>query len=160
MFDLQCPSCRKFHTDAYAELKRSYIDTGKVRFVSRDFPLEGLHPYALKAAEAARCAGDQNKFWEYRSALFSDGGAMNDDMLKKSAEGLSLEMKVFQACLDTEKYKAGVQKDAQEAVKIQIMATPTFVLAKSTKDKLEAIRITGAQSFATFQSAIDSLLKN
>jgi protein-disulfide isomerase len=160
LFDLQCPSCKKFHTDAYAELKRSYIDTGKVRFVSRDFPLEGLHPYALKAAAAARCAGDQNKFWEYRSALFSDGGAMNDDMLKKSAEGLSLEMKVFQACPDTEKYKAGVQKDAQEAVKIQIMATPTFVLAKSTKDKLEGIRITGAQSFATFQSAIDSLLKN
>ena len=158
--DLQCPSCRKFHTDAYAELKRSYIDTGKVRFVSRDFPLEGLHPYALKAAEAARCAGDQNKFWEYRSALFSDGGAMTDDMLKKSAEGLSLDMKVFQACLDTGKYKAGVQKDAQEAVKIQIMATPTFVVAKSTKDKLEGIRITGAQSFATFQSAIDSLLKN
>jgi protein-disulfide isomerase len=155
--DLQCPSCRKFHADAYAELKRSYIDTGKVRFVSRDFPLEGLHPYALKAAEAARCAGDQNKFWEYRSALFSDGGAMNNDI---SAEGLSLEMKVFQACLDTEKYKAGVQKDAQEAVKIQIMATPTFVVAKSTKDKLEGIRITGARSFATFQSAIDSLLKN
>ena len=158
--DLQCPSCKKFHSEAYAELKKSYIDTGKVRFVSRDLPIERMHPYALKAAEAVRCAGDQDKFWEYRSALFSDAGALNDDVLKKSAEGLSLDMKVFQACLDSEKYKADVQKDAQEAVKLQIMATPTFVLAKSTKDKLEGIRITGAQSFATFQSTIDGLLKN
>ncbi len=141
--DFQCPSCKKFHTDAYAELKKSYIDTGKVRFVSRDLPIERMHPYAVKAAEAVRCAGD-----------------LNDDMLKKSAEGLSLDMKVFQACLDSEKYKTGVQKDAQEAIKLQVMATPTFVLAKSAKDKLEGIRITGAQSFATFQSTIDSLLKN
>lgn len=158
--DMQCPSCRKFHTDAYAELKKIYIDTGKVRFISRDLPLEQLHPYALKAAEAARCAGDQNKFWEYRSAIFSDGTALNDELLKKSAEGLSLDMKAFQACLDSEKYKADVQKDAQEAVKLQIMATPTFVLAKSTKDKLDGIRMAGAQSFATFQSTIESLLKN
>jgi protein-disulfide isomerase len=158
--DLQCPSCKKFHTDAYAELKKSYIDTGIVRFVSRDFPLERLHPYALKAAEAARCAGDQNKFWEYRSAILSDGAALNDDVLKKAAEGLSLDTKVFQACLESEKYKADVQKDAQEAVQLQIMATPTFVLARSTKDKLDGIRIAGAQSFATFQSTIESLLKN
>ncbi len=158
--DMQCPSCRKFHSDAYAELKKSYIDTGKVRFVSRDLPLEQLHPYALKAAEAARCAGDQSKFWEYRSAIFSGGAALNDDVLKKSAEGLSLDMKVFQGCLDSEKYKTDVQKDAQEAAKLQIMATPTFVLAKSTKDKLDGIRMTGAQPFATFQSTIESLLKN
>jgi protein-disulfide isomerase len=158
--DFQCPSCKKFHADAYAELKKSYIDTGKVRFVSRDLPLERLHPYALKAAEAARCAGDQNKFWEYRSAIFSAGAALNDDVLKKSAEGLSLDTKVFQACLDSEKHKADVQKDVQEAVELQIMATPTFVLARSTKDKLDGVRITGAQSFATLQSTIETLLKN
>ncbi len=158
--DLQCPSCKKFHSDTYAELKKTYIDTGKVRFVSRDLPIERMHPYALKAAEAARCAGDQNKFWEYRNALFSDGRPLDDEVLKKSAEGLSLDIKAFQACLDSEKYKADVQKDAQEAVQLQITATPTFVLAKSTKDKLDGIRLTGAQPFAAFQSTIESLLKN
>ena len=156
--DFQCPFCKRFHADSYAELKKSYIDTGKVRFVSLNLPLE-FHPYAMKAAQAARCAGDQNNFWEYRSALYANGGAPNDDVLKKSAEGLSLDMKVFQSCLDSEKHKLGVQKDAEEAAKLQISGTPTFVLAKSAKDKLDGIRIVGTQPFATFQSAIDGLLK-
>jgi protein-disulfide isomerase len=114
--DYQCPFCKKSHTDAYAELKKIYIDTGKVRFVSRDLPLE-FHPLALKAAEAVRCAGDQNKYWELRDALYSN------------------------------------------AAQLQISGTPTFVLAKSAKDKLEGVRIVGAQPFSAFQAAIDGLLK-
>ena len=68
--DYQCPFCKRFHKNTYAELKKTYIDTGQVRFVSRDFPME-FHPLALRAAEAARCAGDQNKYWEMRDALYS-----------------------------------------------------------------------------------------
>jgi protein-disulfide isomerase len=140
--DFQCPFCKKFHTDAYGELKKNYIDTGKVRFVSRDLPLE-FHPFALKAAEAARCAGDQQKYWE----------------LNKAAESLSLDGKAFQACLGSNKYKAEVQKDASDAATLQISGTPTFVLAKSAKDRLNGMRIVGAQPFAAFQTAIDELLK-
>jgi protein-disulfide isomerase len=83
--DYQCPFCKRFHTDAYAELKKTYIDTGKVRFVSRDLPLD-FHPFALKAAEAVRCAGDQDKYWELRNALYSDANPPNDDVIKKAAE--------------------------------------------------------------------------
>ena len=68
--DYQCPFCKQFHTTAYSDLKKNYIDTGKVRFVSRDLPLE-FHPFALRAAEAARCAGDQGKYWEMRDALYA-----------------------------------------------------------------------------------------
>jgi protein-disulfide isomerase len=156
--DYQCPFCKQFHTAAYAELKKNYIDTGKVRFVSRDLPLE-FHPFALKAAEAARCAGDQNKYWELRDALYANAAPPNDDVVKKAAESLSLDEKGFRACLDSDKYKADVQKDAVEAATLQISGTPTFVLAKSAKDKLNGVRIVGAQSFATFQAAIDGLLK-
>jgi len=156
--DYQCPFCKKFHTDAYAELKKNYIDTGKVRFVSRDLPLE-FHPFAMKAAEAARCAGDQNKYWELRDALYSNAAPPSEDVIKKAAETLSLDAKGFQACLDSDKYKADVQKDASEAAKLQISGTPTFVLAKSTKDKLDGVRLVGAQPFASFQAAIDGLLK-
>jgi protein-disulfide isomerase len=138
--------------------KKNYIDTGKVRFVSRDLPLE-FHPFALKAAEAARCAGDQNKYWELRDALYANAAPPNDDVVKKAAESLSLDEKGFRACLDSDKYKADVQKDAVEAATLQISGTPTFVLAKSAKDKLNGVRIVGAQSFATFQAAIDGLLK-
>lgn len=156
--DYQCPFCKKFHTDAYAELKKNYIDTGKVRFVSRDLPLE-FHPFALKAAEAARCAGDQKKYWELRDALYSNSAPPNDDVINKAVESLSLDGKAFQSCLDSDKYKADVQKDAIEAAGLQISGTPTFVLAKSAKDKLDGVRIVGAQPFAAFQSVIDGLLK-
>jgi len=150
--------CKRFHTDAYAEVKKNYIDTGKVRCVSRDLPLE-FHPFAMKAAEAARCAGDQNKYWELRDALYSNSAAPSEDVIKKAVENLSLDAKGFQTCLDSDKYKADVQKDASDAATLQISGTPTFVLAKSAKDKLEGVRIVGAQPFAAFQSAIDGVLK-
>jgi protein-disulfide isomerase len=157
--DYQCPYCKKFQSDAYAELKKNYIDTGKVRFVSRDLPLE-FHPFALKAAEAARCAGDQGKYWELRDALIADAAPPSDEVISKAAQALLLEPTVFQTCLAAEKYKQEVQKDAAEAATLQISGTPTFVLAKSAKDKLDGVRIVGAQPFATFQAAIDALLKN
>lgn len=157
--DYQCPFCKKFHTDAYAELKKNYIDTGKVRFVSRDLPLE-FHPFALKAAEAARCAGEQQKYWELRDALYSNAAPPSDDVISQAVGALSIDKIAFQSCLASEKYKADVQNDAVEAAKLQISGTPTFVLARSAKDKLDGVRIVGAQPFAAFQSAIDSLLKN
>jgi len=156
--DYQCPYCKRFHTDAYAELKKNYIDTGKVRFVSRDLPLE-FHPYAMKAAEAARCAGDQQKYWELRNALFVNAAAPTDDVIKQASASLLPDAKAFQTCLESGKYKADIQKDASDAATLQISGTPTFVLAKSSKDKLDGIRIVGAQPFSTFQSAIDRLLK-
>jgi protein-disulfide isomerase len=157
--DIQCPFCKNFHTQAFAELKKNYIDTGKVRFVSRDLPLE-FHPFAMKAAEAVRCAGDQGKYWELRDALYTNAAPPSDDVITKAVESLSLEAKGFQSCLSSDKYKADVQKDATDATAMQISGTPTFVLAKSATDKLDGVRIVGAQPFAAFQTAIDALLKN
>jgi protein-disulfide isomerase len=156
--DFQCPFCKKFHTGAYSELKKNYIDTGKVRFVSRDLPLE-FHPFALKAAEAARCAGDQQKYWELRDALYSNAAPPSDEVINKAVETVLLDKSAFQSCLASEKYKADVQKDATEAATLQISGTPTFVLAKSSKDKLNGIRIVGAQPYVAFQTAIESFLK-
>jgi protein-disulfide isomerase len=157
--DIQCPYCKKFHTQAFADLKKSYIDTGKVRFVSRDLPLE-FHPFAMKAAEAARCAGDQGKYWELRDALYTNGAPPSDDVISKAVETLALDAKGFQSCLDSHKYKADVQKDASDAATLQISGTPTFVVAKSSKDKLDGLRLVGAQPFPAFQSVIDGLLKS
>jgi protein-disulfide isomerase len=96
--DFQCPYCKKFHANAYAQLKKNYIDTGKLRFVSRDMPLE-FHSYAFKAAEAARCAGDQQKYWELRDALLSNTVPPNDDAISKAVDTLSLDKDAFQACM-------------------------------------------------------------
>ena len=156
--DYQCPFCKRFQTAAYADLKRNYIDTGKVRFVSRDLPLD-FHPYALKAAEAVRCAGDQGKYWEFREALFAAADAPNDDVIKKAAASLALDESALQSCLTSDKHKADVQKDAAEAAALQINGTPSFVLAKSATDKLDGVRIVGAQPYAAFDSAIQAILK-
>ncbi len=69
--DFQCPFCQKFHSETFPQIKKTYIDTGKVRFVYRDFPLS-FHPGAQPAAEAAECAHAQGKFWEMHEALFSE----------------------------------------------------------------------------------------
>ncbi len=157
--DYQCPYCKKFHSEVYSNLKANYIDTGKVRFVSRDLPLE-FHPFALKAAEATRCAGDQGKYWEYRDVLYSSSGAPSDDVIKNAAETLSLDMHAFNLCLATDKYRSVIQRDSAEAAELQVTGTPTFVLARTEKDKLVGVRLVGIQPYASLRSAIDELLRN
>lgn len=70
--DYQCPFCERHFTQAESQIKKDYIDTGKVKMYYRDFPLSQIHPGAQKAAEAARCAGDQGKYWEYHDLLFQN----------------------------------------------------------------------------------------
>jgi protein-disulfide isomerase len=156
--DYQCPFCKRFHTDAYAELKKNYIDTGMVRFLSRDLPLE-FHPFALKAAEAVRCAGDENKYWELRDALYSNAAPPNADVIRKAAESVLLDMKGFQACLDSDKYKADIEKDVSEAATLNISATPSFVLGRSSGDKLDGLVLVGAIPYAPLDSSIQQMLK-
>jgi protein-disulfide isomerase len=155
--DYECPFCKGFHTGTYAELKKNYIDTGKMRFVSRDLPLE-FHSTASKAAEAARCAGDQAKYWELRDALLANPSAPNDDVIKKAAENLSIEMRIFHACLDSNKYRDQVQEDAAEAAILHINGTPSFVLGRTSRDKLDGIVLVGNQPYASFNSAIQQIL--
>ncbi|MDP9161490.1 MAG: DsbA family protein [Acidobacteriota bacterium] len=92
--------------------------------------------------------------------LYSESAPPDESVSKKAAEGFSLDVAALQSCIASDKYKADIQKDATEAATLQISGTPTFVLAKSAKDKLDGVRIVGALPFATFQSAIDGLLKN
>lgn len=70
--DYECPFCERHYTQTEGQLKKEYIDKGLVKFYYRDFPLSQIHPGAQKAAEAVRCAGDQNKYWEYHDVLFQN----------------------------------------------------------------------------------------
>lgn len=156
--DYECPYCKRFHRGAFAEIKRRYIDTGKVRWVTRDLPL-GMHPHALKAAQAVRCAGDQGKYWELYDALLSNDPAPTDDVIEKLAENLSLDIKNFLGCLGSQKYISDVQNDSNEAAALKISGTPSFVLAKTSQDQLDGILFVGTQSYAGFDSAIQQVLK-
>jgi protein-disulfide isomerase len=155
--DLQCPFCSRFHNQTFDEIKKNYIDTGKVRFISRDFPLS-IHPQAMPAAIASRCAGEQGKFWELRTQLVRNASMLTPEYIKSSATNLKLNMADFQKCVDAGNYTAAVQSDMREGSGVGVTGTPSFVLGKTGKDQLEGTLIVGAQPYAAFEAAINELL--
>ena len=123
--DYQCPFCQRFHATAFGELKKNYIDTGKVRFYSRDLPLD-FHPNAMRAAEAARCATEQGQFWKLRDVMGANPDKLDMDSLVADAADLKMDVPAFRACVESEKYKNAVQTDVLEAMKIGADGTPDF----------------------------------
>lgn len=156
--DYQCPYCRKFHKDTFAELKKNYIDSGKVRFVSRDLPLQ-FHPNASGAALAARCAADQNKFWEMRDLLLGSSADLAPESITKFGEQLKLDMGIFQSCMSAKKYSADIQKDVAVAGGLGVNATPSFVIGKTAKDKIDGVRLAGALTYSSMESLIQDQLR-
>ena len=156
--DYQCPFCRRFETESFAKLKTEYIDTGKVRFVSRDLPLD-FHPNAPAAAMAARCAGDQHKFWEMRDAMMLDTATdLGPESILKYGQKTNLEMTAFRTCLSDKKYTEAIKKDTADAGTLGISGTPSFVIGKTAKDEIAGVRIVGAVPYTVFDSAIKDLL--
>ena len=151
--DYQCPFCRQFHDTTFQQLKKNYIDTGKLRFVSRDLPLE-FHNNAFKAAQAAHCAGEQDKFWQMRDILIANSTNLGQDAILTYAQQLALDMNRFRLCLDSGKYLAEIQRDIAEAGSVGISGTPTFVLGRASEGAIEGIRIVGAQPYAAFDRII------
>ena len=155
--DYQCPFCRKFHAETFAELKKSYIDTGKVRYISRDLPLE-FHPNAPSAALAVRCAGEQRKFWEMRELMVQNAADLNPDSILKYGEDAKLDMPKFRLCLNDRKYSSAIQKDITDAGALGIRGTPSFVVGRTAKDKIDGVRIVGAAPYSEFDTAIQNQL--
>jgi protein-disulfide isomerase len=160
--DYQCPFCGRYFSTTETQVMDEYVKTGKVKYYFRDFPLEQIHPNALKAAEAAHCAGDQNKFWEMHDRLFKNQQALDAKELPGHATVLGLDVPKFQQCLDTGKYTPVAKKSIEEGSKYNVRGTPGFFLGLSDpKDpsKLKAVTfINGAQPFTAFKDAIEKLL--
>ena len=156
--DYQCPFCRQYHAVTFPEIKKNYIDTGKVRFISRDMPLD-FHDRALRAAEAARCAGEQEKFWELRDFLIANSNNLSDETIQKGARTLGLDLSTFQLCVNSETHKADIEKDLADATSLQISGTPTFVIGRATSDLLKGVLLVGAQPYSTFESVIQEAMK-
>jgi protein-disulfide isomerase len=144
--DYQCPFCKKVEP-TINQIIETYGD--KIRFVYRDFPL-GFHKYAQKAAEAAECADEQGKFWEYHDKLFENQQAINIENMKQWAKDLNLDSSKFDECLDSGKYASEVQKDFEDGQAIGVSGTPTFFI--------NGQRLVGAQPFSAFKAVIDDEL--
>jgi protein-disulfide isomerase len=152
--DYQCPFCKQFHTTVFARLKKDYIDTGRVRFVSRDLPLE-FHPNAIAAAQAARCAGEQDKYWEMRDALIAHADNLAPEAVAGYATGVGLDLPRFHACVDKGTYVASIRADLSEANAAGISGTPSFVVGPSSGATLTGETLVGAQPFETFEKILN-----
>ena len=155
--DLQCPFCRQYMLTSFDEIKKNWIDTGKLRYISRDFPLD-FHPQAMPAARAARCAGEQGKFWEMRLGLMRNANLLTADYIAKTASDLKIDGKSFAACAASTKFDADIQAEIREGTALGVGGTPTFVMGRSTATSVEGPVLVGALPYAQFDAKLKSLL--
>jgi protein-disulfide isomerase len=120
---------------------------GTVALAFRDMPITQIHPFAEGAAEAARCAGEQGKFWEYHDLLFADQGALDHNGLVGKAARLQLDAKQFEDCVASDKYKTQIQQDGQDGARAGVSGTPGFFV--------NGVFIGGAQPEAAFDKIIE-----
>jgi protein-disulfide isomerase len=156
--DYQCPFCQRFHNDTFAQIKANYIDTGKIKFVSRDFPLS-FHENAMRGAMAARCSAEQGKYWDFRHTLIVNASQLQADKINTYAQNASLDVTKFKSCMDANKYQDAINKDMQEGQVAGVTGTPAFVLGKLQNGKLEGVRIVGAMPYAQFDAKIQDYMK-
>ncbi len=144
------------------QLEKEYIQTGKVKYVLRDLPLEAIHKHAFKAAEAAHCAGDQGKYWEMHDRIFANQKSLDPTGLADNAQALGLDMTQFQQCLDSGKYAAQIRKDLADANVAGVHGTPGFLLGLTNPNDPKKFRATsqirGAEAYSGFKLNIDGLL--
>ena len=156
--DFECSYCRRFHEQVMPQLKRDYIDTGLVRFVHKDLPLP-FHPHALPAAAAARCAGEQDRYWDLYSGLFDQQNCLNCKGILAIAAEEELNTTALKACMESESTLAVINANRSEASLHNIRATPTFIVgATRSNDSLDGQIIEGAVPWDTFKSTIEKAL--
>lgn len=144
--DYQCPYCKRAEVTV-DQVLAEYGD--KIRLVFRDYPL-AFHDRAVPAAVAARCAGKQDKYWEYHGNLTKINGNLSDEDLRKRAQDLQLDMEAFTACYDSNEFEPVVQASMQEASALGVTGTPTFFI--------NGRMLVGAKPFEEFKAVIDEEL--
>jgi protein-disulfide isomerase len=152
--DFNCGFCKKFHSETFQRVVDDYVKAGKVKVSYKHYPF--LAPSSMWMAEAAECAAEQGKFWEYHEALF-DGkvnGQGDETLVKQALSTLAIELQLdankFNACLSAGKVTAQVQADASEGEQMGVRGTPSFLINGKP--------LVGAQPYEAFKQAIDAAL--
>jgi len=154
--DYQCTYCYRFHTSTLNIINEEYIQTGKAKLVFRDFPLNG--PDSVLAAEAAYCAGEQGKYWEYHDELYQNWGGertgwVNRESLQKFGNTVGINIEELNSCIDSKRYNQRVLDHYSYGQKIGIDATPSFLIFNNEK----IVKITGNQPLEVFQKVLDQM---
>lgn len=147
--DFECPFCKKFYEDAYQSIISEYVETGKVKYVYKHFPLS-FHKNAQKASEASECARDQDKFWEMHDIIFENQDNIGVDALKSYAIDLGLDADKFNTCLDNGDKAQIVKDDLNYGSSVGVSGTPAFYI--------NGVQVAGALPFENFKMIIDAEL--
>jgi protein-disulfide isomerase len=160
--DFQCPFCARFFAQTLPQIQQDYIDSGKVKLVFRDFPLESIHANARVASIAGECADDQKMFWQYHDKLFEGqtqwarlSASDATTTFKQYASELRLNSADFNSCLDSEKYSNEIAQDFQNGANYGVTGTPAFFIGN---DKEGYVTLIGAKPYSAFQEVIDKEL--
>lgn len=160
--DYECPFCGRFYENTLPLIEENYINTGKVNFVYRDFPIQSIHPNAAPAAMAAECADDQDSFWSFHDMIFENKNTWAElegaDLLnefEQYAFTLGLDTKEFNECLESGKHLDEVRKDLQDGQNYGVSGTPGFFIGN---DDSGYIMVSGAKPYPIFEEILDRML--
>lgn len=153
--DYQCPACQSFEMVEFPYVRERLVQTGKVRYVYRNFPLDQPHRWARLAAHSAACANDQNKFWEQHEAIYRTQGQWSPSgdagaIFRNLAQQGGLDLTAYDACMRSLKYAGRIQASLDEGVRIGVNSTPSFRIG----DRIFA----GVQPYDRLKKVVDSLI--
>jgi protein-disulfide isomerase len=159
--DYECPYCRRHFLETMPKIEENYIKTGRIRYAFRDWPVDELHPQAIRAHEAAHCAGEQDKYWQMHRRLFSPAGSHTADRMADLGRELGLDMNAFARCVGEGRVTEVIRRTAQRAIELRANGTPAFFigLRDPATDRVSVTRgITGAQPYEVFVRALEEAL--
>jgi protein-disulfide isomerase len=154
--DYECPFCIRHFNETMPKLA-ALVDAGRLRYVFKDLPIDQLHPDAIRAHEAARCAGDQGKFWALHGRLFSPPGSHTTAALEAHARAAGIAAEPFKECLESGRHTAEIQASVTQAFEMGARGTPAFYLGVRDRatNRVEILQvISGAQPFSVFEEAV------
>jgi protein-disulfide isomerase len=155
--DYQCPYCRRFEAQTWPLIKRDWVDTGKVRFIVRDLPLE-FHSAARPAAQAVHCAAEQGRFWPMHDALLASRADLTPAGLSRTANALGVDPARFAACTTEHRYDAAIARNAAAAQALGLHGTPAFVIGRVRDGVLQGWVLLGARPYEDFDAALHEVL--
>lgn len=153
--DFECPFCARYASETFGLINSEFVSTGGVQYIFRNYPLERIHPSAMKAAHAARCAHTHGKFMEMRTHLFELQKTLAQMDWRQTATEVQLDPDRFAACLEGAQ-NTDLVAERREGARLGVVSTPSFLLGRREKGKDVRLltRITGAQSFGLFKEQI------
>jgi protein-disulfide isomerase len=159
--DYECPFCIRHFRETMPLIEKNYIASGKVLYTFRDYPIDQLHPQAIKAHEAARCGAEQDKFWPMHTTLFGAPAQHSPEGLEATATQAGLDIAKYRECIASGRTTPGIQKTIEQATSFGASGTPAFfigIIDKATNSVKITRALTGALPFTQFAQALEAAL--